>query len=113
VPGLDQRVFGEHDLEAAKLGALHRQAGFEDEDALEVTRVLGQGMARYAPHLQRVLRMDAITHEPAAMLDCTLRLVAWRRATRRSRRCAPASRPDRRCTAGATGSARRSTSRAA
>ena len=48
VPGLDERVFGEHDLEAAKLGALHRQAGFDDEDALEVTRVLGQGMARYA-----------------------------------------------------------------
>jgi adenylate cyclase len=48
VPGLDERVFGEHDLEAAKLGALHRQAGFDDEDALEVARVLGQGMARYA-----------------------------------------------------------------
>jgi len=48
VPGLDERVFGEHDLEAAKLGALHRQAGFDDADALEVTRVLGQGMARYA-----------------------------------------------------------------
>jgi adenylate cyclase len=48
VPGLDERVFGEHDLEAARLGALHRQAGFDDEDALEVTRVLGQGMARYA-----------------------------------------------------------------
>jgi adenylate cyclase len=48
VPGLDERAFGRHDLEAAKLGALHRQAGFDDEDALEVTRVLGQGMARYA-----------------------------------------------------------------
>ena len=48
VPSLDERVFGDHDLEAAKLGALHRQAGFDDEDALEVTRVLGQGMARYA-----------------------------------------------------------------
>jgi adenylate cyclase len=48
VPGLDERVFGDHDLEAAKLGALHRQAGFDDADALEVTRVLGQGMARYA-----------------------------------------------------------------
>ena len=26
----------------------HRQVGFDDEDALEVARVLGQGMARYA-----------------------------------------------------------------
>jgi adenylate cyclase len=48
VPGLDERVFGEHDVEAAKLGALHRQAGFADDEALEVARVLGQGMARYA-----------------------------------------------------------------
>jgi adenylate cyclase len=48
VPGPDERVFGEHDVEAAKLGGLHRQAGFDDDDALEVARVLGQGMARYA-----------------------------------------------------------------
>ena len=44
----DARVYGEKDLEATQLGTLHRQAGFDDEDALEVARVLGQGMARYA-----------------------------------------------------------------
>jgi adenylate cyclase len=48
VPDADERVYGEKDLEATKLGTLHRQAGFDDEDALEVARVLGQGMARYA-----------------------------------------------------------------
>jgi adenylate cyclase len=48
VPGPDDRVYGEKDLEAAELGARHREAGFDDEDALEVARVLGQGMARYA-----------------------------------------------------------------
>ncbi len=48
VPGDDERVFGETDLEAAQLGALNRNVGFEDDDALEVARVLGQGMARYA-----------------------------------------------------------------
>lgn len=48
VPGDDERVYGEKDLEAARLGAAHRRAGFDDEDALEVARVLGQGMARYA-----------------------------------------------------------------
>jgi adenylate cyclase len=48
VPDADDRVYGEKDLEATKLGTLHRQAGFDDEDALEVARVLGQGMARYA-----------------------------------------------------------------
>jgi adenylate cyclase len=48
VPGEDERAYGEKDLEAARLGTAHRQAGFADEDALEVARVLGQGMARYA-----------------------------------------------------------------
>src|SRR4051795_10221775 len=47
-PGPDERVYGEQDLEATQLGTLHRQAGFDDEEALEVARVLGQGMARYA-----------------------------------------------------------------
>jgi adenylate cyclase len=48
VPGDGDRVYGEKDLEAARLGTAHRQVGFDDEDALEVARVLGQGMARYA-----------------------------------------------------------------
>src|SRR3954452_2031285 len=48
VPPEDERVYGDKDVEAARLGAAHRQAGFDDADALEVARVLGQGMARYA-----------------------------------------------------------------
>jgi adenylate cyclase len=48
VPGDDERVYGETDLEAAELGAQNRNVGFADDDALEVARVLGQGMARYA-----------------------------------------------------------------
>jgi adenylate cyclase len=48
VPADDERVYGETDLEAAQLGALNRNVGFADDDALEVARVLGQGMARYA-----------------------------------------------------------------
>src|SRR4051812_38993995 len=48
VPADDERVYGEKDLETAQLGTAHRQVGFNDEDALEVARVLGQGMARYA-----------------------------------------------------------------
>ena len=61
VPANDERVYGETDLEAAQLGAQNRNVGFDDEDALEVARVLGQGMARYAeataraggPHVPR------------------------------------------------------------
>src|SRR4051794_589555 len=48
VPADDDRVYGETDLEAAQLGAQNRNVGFADDDALEVARVLGQGMARYA-----------------------------------------------------------------
>src|SRR3954466_548619 len=48
VPNDDERVYGETDLEAAQLGAQNRNVGFDDADALEVARVLGQGMARYA-----------------------------------------------------------------
>ena len=47
-PDPDERVYGEADLEAARLGCQYREAGFPDDEALEVTRVLGQGMARYA-----------------------------------------------------------------
>jgi adenylate cyclase len=47
-PAQDERVFGERDLEAARLGAKFRDAGFDDEGMLEATRVLGRGMARYA-----------------------------------------------------------------
>jgi adenylate cyclase len=47
-PAEDERAYGETDLETAELGTAHRQMGFADEDALEVARVLGQGMARYA-----------------------------------------------------------------
>jgi adenylate cyclase len=48
VPGPDERVYGEPDLEAARMGVTYREAGFPDDEALEVARVLGQGMARYA-----------------------------------------------------------------
>jgi adenylate cyclase len=48
VPGPDERVYGEADLESAKLGSQYRDVGLPDEEALEAQRVLGRGMARYA-----------------------------------------------------------------
>jgi adenylate cyclase len=48
VPDPDERVYGESDLESAKLGTLYRDVGLPDEEALEAQRVLGRGMARYA-----------------------------------------------------------------
>src|SRR4051794_5228326 len=48
VPGPDERVYSESDLESAKLGRQYRDVGLPDNDALEAQRVLGRGMARYA-----------------------------------------------------------------
>jgi adenylate cyclase len=48
VPGPDERVYGDTDLAGAEAGARYHAAGFPDDEALEVTRVLGQGLARYA-----------------------------------------------------------------
>jgi adenylate cyclase len=48
VPDPDERVHGDEDLRAARAGARYRAAGFPDDEALEVTRILGQGLARYA-----------------------------------------------------------------
>ncbi len=48
VPDPDERVYGETDLESAKLGRQYREVGLPEEDAMEAQRVLGRGMARYA-----------------------------------------------------------------
>lgn len=46
-PPPDQPAYGDDDLEAARLGTRYR-AAFPDDESLEVTRILGQGMVRYA-----------------------------------------------------------------
>jgi len=51
VPDADERVYGENDLELARMGTQYRAAGLPDEEALEVQRVLGRGMARYTEAL--------------------------------------------------------------
>jgi adenylate cyclase len=48
VPAPDERVYGDDELRIARDGARYRDAGFPDTEAIEVTRILGQGMARYA-----------------------------------------------------------------
>ena len=48
VPDPDERVYGDTDLESAKLGRQYREVGLPEEDAMEAQRVLGRGMARYA-----------------------------------------------------------------
>ncbi len=48
----DAEMLGEADLEGAKDTAAIAAAGFSTEDTLEVTRVLGRGMVRYAEALR-------------------------------------------------------------
>jgi adenylate cyclase len=48
VPAPDERVYGEADLESARLGSQYRDVGLPDDEAMEAQRVLGRGMARYA-----------------------------------------------------------------
>jgi adenylate cyclase len=55
VPDPDEQVYGEEDLRAAKLGRRFRDAGFPNEEALEVTRVLGRGMAGYVEALRTLV----------------------------------------------------------
>ncbi len=74
VPGPDERVYGERDLEAARLGNQYRQAGLPDEEAMEAQRVLGRGMARYVEAItalvgQSVLEGGIDEHELAARLE--------------------------------------------
>jgi adenylate cyclase len=46
-PDPDAVAYGDEDLEAARLGTRYREV-FPDDESIEVTRILGQGLARYA-----------------------------------------------------------------
>ena len=78
-------------------GRLSQLAGEALEPPVRLVKLIGDAVMLVSP-------------EPEPMLDVTLRLVERRPRTRRSRRCGRASPAGRPCTAGATGSARRSTS---
>ena len=46
-PDPDERAYGDDDLDAARLGVRYREV-FPEDETLEVTRILGQALARYA-----------------------------------------------------------------
>jgi adenylate cyclase len=78
VPEPDERVYGESDLESARMGNQYRQAGLPDEEAMEAQRVLGRGMARYVEAItalvgQSVLEEGTDEHELAARLEAIAR----------------------------------------
>ncbi|MGH2969072.1 MAG: adenylate cyclase regulatory domain-containing protein, partial [Solirubrobacteraceae bacterium] len=55
VPDPDERVYGEDDLEAARIQVRVRDAGFQREHLLETNRVLGRGIARYVEALRTTI----------------------------------------------------------
>ena len=73
VPDPDAEVLGEADLDTAKDAAALAAAGFPREDTLEVTRVLGRGMVRYAEAL-RVLFAQTFLEPGDSELDLARRL---------------------------------------
>jgi adenylate cyclase len=73
MPDPDAEVLGETDLEGAKDTAAIAAAGFSTEDTLEVTRVLGRGMVRYAESL-RTLFAQTFLEPGDSELDLARRL---------------------------------------
>ena len=78
VPDPDERVYGESDLESARMGNQYREAGLPDEEAMEAQRVLGRGMARYVEAIttlvgQSVLEEGTDENELASRLEAISR----------------------------------------
>jgi adenylate cyclase len=48
LPDLEERIFGDEDVEAARIFQRLRESGLSDDALLEVTRVLGSGLAQGA-----------------------------------------------------------------
>ncbi len=75
MPEQGARAFGEDDLEVATDAQRLRDMGFPFEDSLEVTRVLGRGMSRYAEAL-RVLFAQTFLEPGDSEADLARRLAA-------------------------------------
>jgi adenylate cyclase len=73
VPDPDARVFTEEDLETAKDARKLAETGFPFEETLDVTRVLGTSMSRYAEAL-RVLFAQAIIKPGDSEVELAKRL---------------------------------------
>jgi adenylate cyclase len=55
VPGPDEKVFGDEDVEAIRIQSKVYESGFRRDDLLETNRVLGRGIARYVEALRTTI----------------------------------------------------------
>ena len=74
-PGPDEKVFGEADAEAARATMQFLEAGFSEDAIAEITRVLGEGMARLAATITAAFA-DAFLKPGDSEEDVALRFVA-------------------------------------
>lgn len=78
VPDREASVYGEEDLEAARRGARFQEAGFPEEAALEVLRVVGPSMSRIAEAM-RGAAAEALARPGDTEKDLGLRLAEFAR----------------------------------
>jgi adenylate cyclase len=75
VPGEDERIAGEHDLEMAKLLKGFLDAGLPEEGLLEVTRVIGLAMSQVARSVSQ-LTAQTVLSDAKSERDVAVRLAA-------------------------------------
>src|SRR5258708_34027041 len=71
----EDRVFSEEDLEAARATKLVLDSGISTDAVIELTRVLGEGMARFAATIANIFG-DTFLHPADSERDVALRYAA-------------------------------------
>jgi adenylate cyclase len=85
-PGTEDRVFSEEEVAAAGAVKLALDAGITQESIIELTRVLGEGMARFAATIAQTFA-DTFLHPGDSERDVALRYAAM------ARQLSPATTP--------------------
>lgn len=77
-PGLDDAVFGAADFEAARAIKLVLDSGISEGGVIELTRVLGEGMGRFAATIANIFG-ETFLHQGDSERDVALRYAAMAR----------------------------------
>jgi adenylate cyclase len=75
VPGPDERVYIDADLEATRMAAIFKAAGVSEQDSLEVLRILGRGLSQSAEAI-RTLGMRLVIEPGVSEHDLAERFAA-------------------------------------
>lgn len=75
VPGPDERVYIDADLEATRMAAIFKAAGVSEQDSLEVLRILGRGLSQSAEAI-RTLGLRLVMEPGVSEHDLAQRFAA-------------------------------------